>query len=92
MAVKNPQTFFGVWTKRKDLMWAWLKENKKPRNCNLIWSNPNVDFNADVPQGFDKVFNVQSKPNRYTNCVGKCIDCLTCYMRPGAKKIFEVIK
>ena len=88
----NPRTFFGIWTKRTDLVGQWLGTYKKPENCNLVYSNPFVDKVCMIPPGFDKVFNVVSDERETVNCRGKCIDCLLCYTKNNVRQITEVIK
>jgi len=88
----NKQTFFAVWTKRKDLFGAWLARNKKPKNCNMVYSNPYIDMPCELPRGFDKVFNVSTADNEAVNCRGKCIECLLCYKRGGTTQVTEVLK
>jgi hypothetical protein len=88
----NEQTHFGVWTKRKDLVKWWLNFNDKPRNLTLIYSNPFVDTECELPDGFDKVFNVWTTKNDKINCHSKCVDCMLCYSHNKVTQIHEVIK
>lgn len=91
IALANPHTMFGLWTKRVDI----VRGIDKPDNLLLIYSNPRIDAVMDKPpRGFDRVFNNVSK--QYTgeaNCTGqKCIDCLLCYRSDTTKVIIEHVK
>jgi hypothetical protein len=91
IAFAYPDKTFALWTKRKDIINHKLN-GLKPDNLTLIYSNPTIDKPIDVPQGFDKVFNVFSKDNDSINCAGKkCIDCLLCY-NSDKKIINEVLR
>lgn len=79
IAKKNSKTVFGFWTKRKDLLNKYLKENKVPENVVVVYSNPLIDKPINVvPKGFDKVFNVVAD-KELVNCGLKCVNCLKCY-------------
>lgn len=95
LAIVNPQTTFTLWTKRTDIVRRHLRNNAKPDNLILIWSNPKIGTIKPVPRLFDKVFNVVQKDQHIDrqNCTGqKCIDCLACYTHKGASVIVEAIK
>ncbi len=90
-ARRNPQTIFGFWTKRKDL----VKGMHKPKNVVMIYSNPVIDqIVTKPPAGFHKVFNVVSKESdAEINCGGrKCIECQRCYSFDTTKVIVERVK
>ncbi len=97
IAFANPNTFFGLWTKRKDLVQAYIREGGVvPSNMNLIYSNPKMDSRlTKVPKGFHKVFNVHSKEGIElneipVNCGGKsCINCKLCYTKNSVQIIDE---
>ena len=88
IALKNPETTFSLWTKRRDIIRQYHREYTQPGNLILIYSNPLKDrIITQPPQGFDKVFNVVTQPDTAENCTGKnCIDCLTCY-RTGTQVV-----
>lgn len=92
---KNPDVTFTLWTKRNDLIKKNLKDNKKPDNLILIFSNSKLDAPMKKPPShFDKTFNVITKnSNIRPNCTGKCKDCMICYTL-GSKEtqIIEVLK
>ena len=92
---KNPDVTFTLWTKRNDLIKNHFKDNEKPDNLILIFSNSK--FNAPIkkpPLYFDKTFNVITKnSNIRPNCTGKCKDCMICYtLGNKQKEIIEVLK
>lgn len=91
-----PDSIFGLWTKRKDIVTQ--HGFKKPNNLSMVYSNPVIDKPIkQVPHYFNAVFNVvtydyATKHNITPNCHGKCIECLNCY-RPGQKFIaIELLK
>jgi hypothetical protein len=90
IAMRNPYTSFGLWTKRADIV---MKYPKEP-NIRYIYSVPKTD--GEIPREeyldfFDKVFLVQSTDENQ-NCHGKCIDCLLCYEQNDTVIIRERIK
>jgi len=97
---RNPNTIFGLWSKRVDLIRATL--DKIPSNLVLIYSNPKInDWNDPFPPTpFDKIFSVYNKKDvkirksdMFINCGGrKCLECLQCYEKNGTKKIREGLK
>jgi hypothetical protein len=99
IAESNPRTFFVLWTKRKDLVYAVFGKElqNKPANLSLIYSNPRTDkIIKTAPRGFDKVFNVigaeHRKPTTDVNCHSKCKDCMICYSRNDVQVIVELKK
>ena len=77
---ENPHTLFTWFTKRKNLVNRSIKENGKPDNLILIYSEPAKNAGtAFVPEHFDKVFMVTKKPTLGFICKGRCIDCMVCY-------------
>ncbi len=93
IADANPDTTFGLWTKRKDLI---KKVGYKPANVVLIYSNPKLNEIMDKPpEGFDKSFNNVSvdKDVDRQNCTGqKCKDCMACYKFDTTDTIVEMVK
>lgn len=89
IAEHNPETRFGLWTKRPEL----VDVDAKPHNLILVHSSPYLNRPAELPTGFDKVYTVY---DHYTdidiNCVGKCIDCQMCYTRNSVVYISEVLR
>ena len=72
-----------------------MKENEKPKNLILIFSNPKIDTIKSVPKHFDKIFNNVTGDNfkERQNCTGqKCIECMQCYKHDGASVIVEKTK
>ena len=92
---KNSDVTFTLWTKRNDLIKKYFKDNKKPDNLILIFSNSKFDAPMKkIPLHFDKTFNVITKDSEIKpNCTGKCKDCMICYTL-GSKEtqIIEVLK
>lgn len=90
IAMRNPYTTFGLWTKRADIVMKYPKES----NIKYIYSVPKID--GKIPRQeyldfFDKVFIVQSTDENQ-NCHGKCIDCLLCYSDNETTVIRERVK
>ena len=96
IALKNPHCNFSLWTKRFDIVSKYFKDNKKPKNFILIYSNPKINHILEVvPKYFDKTFNnVQEDLNiDKQNCSGqKCKDCLLCYKLDSTNTIVEKVK
>ena len=105
IANKNPKVIFALWTKRTDL----IKEYRYnidpflglefPNNMIMIYSNPMLDKPMrEVPNGFDKVFQVFSKHavnamGVYINCGARsCLTCLKCYKFDYPYIINELVK
>ena len=96
IAKDNPKTTFGFWTKRKDLIKEYVKENAIPENVIMVYSNPKINnVMSKPPKNFDKVFNnvwAEFEPEKQ-NCTGqKCKDCLICYTFNNVKTIIEKAK
>lgn len=88
---KNPQTMFGWFTKRKDLMNPVLAG--KPDNLIMIYSNPKIDDpNPVLPAGFDKIFSVYTKDTGNINCAKSCAGCMFCYSHNKIEYVNELIK
>ena len=85
---------FTLWTKKKALIQSFFNKQNKPDNLILIYSNEVVGtVFKTVPKHFDKVFNVVNSDLPSVNCVGKCIDCMTCYTQgDNVKQVIEKIK
>lgn len=96
IAIDNPKTTFGFWTKRKNLIKRYAKKNGIPDNVIMVYSNPRINHIMEtVPGGFNKVFNnVWSEfETEKQNCTGqKCIDCLRCYDKDKDNIIIEAVK
>lgn len=91
-----PDSIFGLWTKRKDLVYKYGV--KKPDNFSLVYSNPVLNKPLKwIPEGFNGLFNVVTydyckEHDIVPNCHGRCIECLNCY-RPDKKYIaVELLK
>ena len=89
---KNYDTIFTLWTKRKNIINHYFKNNKKPTNLILIYSNPFIDTIAKLPKNFDKTFNNVSKDTKDINCFQNCIDCRLCYSHNKTSVIIEKVK
>ena len=89
---KNYDTIFTLWTKRKNIINHYFKNNKKPTNLILIYSNPFIDTIAKLPKNFDKTFNNVSKDTKDINCFQNCIDCRLCYSHNKTEIIIEKVK
>jgi hypothetical protein len=96
IAKKNPLTTFALWTKRNDLIQKYLKNNEKPKNLILIYSNPKKSkIMSKPPKHFDKTFNtvLEHEHKELQNCTGqKCKDCLACYKFNNIDTIVEKVK
>lgn len=78
----NSNTTFTLWTKNLTQIKKYFKNNPKPKNLILIYSNPYVDNldNIKLPKYFDKIFsNISDKTSKKINCYSDCINCLKCY-------------
>ena len=93
---KNPLTTFALWTKRNDLIQKYLKNNEKPKNLILIYSNPKKSkIMSKPPKHFDKTFNtvLEHEHKELQNCTGqKCKYCLDCYKFNNVDTIVEKVK
>lgn len=94
IANHNPDTFFTLWTKRKDIVNAYFKAGLiLPVNFSLIYSSPVIDKIAVLPEHFDKVFTAHSKKTEVdVNCHSKCKDCMLCYSKNDVQYINEIVK
>ena len=96
IALKNPHCNFSLWTKRFDIVSKYFKDNKKPKNFILIYSNPKINnILKVVPKYFDKTFNnvKEDLKKEKQNCTGqKCKDCLLCYKLDSTNTIIEKVK
>jgi hypothetical protein len=96
ICLKNPLTTFVLWTKRNDLIQKYLKDNEKPKNLILIYSNPKKGkIMSKPPKHFDKTFNnvLEDEFVEQQNCSGqKCKDCLLCYKFNDTTTIVEKVK
>lgn len=92
LAVFNPEHTVAVFTKRKDIVAQFMRLFGKPDNMIFVFSNPLLDQPIlDVPDGFDKVFNVITSGD--VNCGGqKCIECRKCYTHGGENVLMEMLK
>ena len=89
---KNYDTIFTLWTKRLNIINHYFKNNKKPDNLILIYSNPFIDTICKLPKHFDKTFNNVSKDSKSINCFQNCIDCRLCYTHNKTSVIIEKVK
>lgn len=96
IARKNPETVFGFWTKRKDLIKKVLKMVSKPSNVILIHSSAKKNKVDRLPAGYDKVFTAHKKsdlkPSVAINCSKSCNDCRLCYSHNDVVFINEIMK
>jgi hypothetical protein len=97
IALKNPNTTFGLWTKRVDIVRKVLKTMPKPANVILIHSSATRDVIDALPAGYDKVFTAHtrsaSKANNVNiNCNSSCNDCRLCYEHNDTTYINEISK
>ena len=100
LAFVNPETTFTLWTKRKNIVQAYIKKGGIiPSNLIMIFSNSSlIKQVTKVPKGFDKVFNVVSKAtaqaqNITINCGAKsCLGCMTCYTDNDTEILYESLK
>jgi hypothetical protein len=97
IALKNPNTMFGLWTKRLDIVRKVLKTMPKPTNVILIHSSNQRNVITPLPKGYDKVFTAHttkvSKANNVNiNCHSSCNECRLCYENNGVTYINEISK
>lgn len=98
---KNPQTFFGWWTKNPDFIAKALKETgyEKPDNCNILRSSLFINKPIKAYYPFvDKVFTVYDKTTIATkgieiNCGARsCLKCRKCYEKNDIINVNEQLK
>lgn len=101
ICMKNPQTTFSLWTKRKNIINTFFKYSgiEKPANLILIYSNPKTTAVLHtIPKHFDKVFNALPRKaitaSGEIDCTGEsCMNCLACYEKDNGKNVIvELIK
>jgi len=97
IAKKNPHCNFGLWTKRKDLVNKYFKDNECPPNLILIYSNPKIsNILSRPPKHFHRTFNnvLEHEKVERQNCTGQqCKNCLLCYTpNNGVDTIVEKVK
>ena len=94
IALKNPKTTFGLWTKRRNIVRQYHLTYAQPDNLILIYSNPLTSIvRTAIPQGFNKVFNATAHSSDLENCTGRvCTECLSCYRLDGESVIVEKVK
>ena len=97
IAKKNPHCSFGLWTKRKDLINRYFKDNDCPPNLILIYSNPKIsNILSKPPKHFHRTFNnvLEHEEVERQNCTGQqCKNCLLCYTpNNGVTTIVEKVK
>jgi len=94
IALMNPKTTFGLWTKRRNIIRQYHLAYSQPNNLILIYSNPLTNvIRESIPQGFDKVFNATLHSSDLENCTGRvCTECLDCYHKGGNSVIVEKVK
>jgi|TARA_R110001606_G_scaffold77285_2_gene178551 hypothetical protein len=96
IVIDNPWCIFALWTKRVDYIFRHMKQHDKPKNLQLIYSNPKMGhILSKPPKYFDKTFNnvdVNDFVERQ-NCTGqKCQDCRLCYSENNVDTIIEKVK
>ena len=94
---KNPHCSFGLWTKRKDIINRYFKDNDCPPNLILIYSNPKIsNILSKPPKHFHRTFNnvLEHEEVERQNCTGQqCKNCLLCYTpNNGVDTIVEKVK
>lgn len=97
---KNPQTFFGWWTKNPQFIKQALDDGyEKPKNCNIIYSSMFINERADKIYNFiDKIFTVYDKDHAdkkksKINCGARsCFKCHKCYEKNRILYINEKLK
>ena len=94
---KNPHCSFGLWTKRKDIINRYFKDNDCPPNLILIYSNPKIsNILSKPPKHFHRTFNnvLEHEEVERQNCTGQqCKNCLLCYTpNNGVYTIVEKVK
>ena len=94
---KNPHCSFGLWTKRKDIIKRYFKDNDCPPNLILIYSNPKIsNILSKPPKHFHRTFNnvLEHEEVERQNCTGQqCKNCLLCYTpNNGVDTIVEKVK
>ena len=97
IAKKNPHCSFGLWTKRKDIINRYFKDNDCPPNLILIYSNPKIsNILSKPPKHFHRTFNnvLEHEEVERQNCTGQqCKNCLLCYTpNNGVTTIVEKVK
>ena len=97
IAKKNPHCSFGLWTKRKDIVNKYFKDNECPTNLILIYSNPKIsNILSRPPRHFHRTFNnvLEHEEVERQNCTGQqCKNCLLCYTpNNGVTTIVEKVK
>lgn len=94
IAKKNPGTFFGIWTKRANVMQMAINKVGRTDNMNLIYSAPKIGVEPKVPKYFDKTFTVHPKGSSAgINCGAKnCDGCRICYTKNDVVSINETLK
>ena len=96
IVIDNPWCRFALWTKRTDFVFRWMKRYGKPKNLNLIYSNPKKSMiMSKPPRYFDKTFNnvLTHEFVERQNCTGqKCQDCRLCYEVNDVDTIIEKVK
>lgn len=101
VAKKNPQTWFGIWTKN----YRFYKEavemlGEKPENVSLVVSSPYINKQLDIKDYplADHVFTVYdaeyaAEHDIDINCgAAECLTCQKCYHKNGNVYINELLK
>jgi len=89
-----PNKTFSLYTKRKDIINNVFENTIKPDNLILVYSNSTIDVPIDIPEKFQKVFNVCRTTNlEKINCgAASCNTCRKCYDINKENIIYEMIK
>jgi len=96
----NPDTFFALWSKRKDLIRQYfdVPGRVKPKNLNIIYSSPILNKRYRVPKYHDKVFTVYDKNTIEEKCINincgakDCNSCNICYSKNRVSYVNEKLK
>ena len=101
---KNPDTFFGVWTKNLNYFHQVFKGDPAavPTNCNIIYSSQYINKVSSVPEKYkyfvSKTFTVYTKEfsevkDICINCGSRaCLTCKKCYQKNNVPEIKEGLK
>ena len=96
IAKYNSHCNFALWTKRNDLIAKYFKNNDKPSNLILIYSNSKIsNIMNKPPKYFNKTFNnvLENEYVEKQNCTGQqCKNCLLCYKLNDIDTIVEKVK
>ena len=97
VARKNPKTDYLAFTKKFDLVNAYVEEGHRiPRNLSIVFSGWDGLFPVNNPHNFPTTWVMFKKainshiPDGSIPCKGKCEECLACWqLRKGQSVYFE---